>query len=404
MLHIHFGAGRLGLGLVAPFFQRPGSELFLLNRAVSGSKLTGNTALSSARRNELLLGHPEKFYVLEELKTPESVRHKVHYDAFFAYTDDDIVDCIQSILLMSKQKQAGIVVTASVLKASNYRPVLQALAILADLREQQQVGPLFLVACENTVDAQEVLQDADLCTMVTDTLRRHVTCVHALVDRMCVELEEDGREAHPAVLVRVEPYGSLKLEMSAGTDALIEMVEASRIEFSRHVAVEKQIKSWLLNGSHWLIALTAFEESQANRDLKLNEFLRQKPERTRFAASVMREMREGVAAILRADEQYAEFVREVDIDHYLEQASDAILKQFLSNDDPITRILARFQAPSPDFYTTIQAFSERFANRVDEPLSAYEADKGTPPAASMHGMHSLVRLIAAGQFINADAA
>ncbi len=43
MLHIHFGAGRLGLGLVAPFFQRPGSELHLLNRAVSGTNATGST-------------------------------------------------------------------------------------------------------------------------------------------------------------------------------------------------------------------------------------------------------------------------------------------------------------------------------------------------------------------------
>ena len=46
MLHIHFGAGRLGLGLVAPFFQKPGSELYLLNRATSGSNPTGSAGLS----------------------------------------------------------------------------------------------------------------------------------------------------------------------------------------------------------------------------------------------------------------------------------------------------------------------------------------------------------------------
>lgn len=54
MLHLHFGAGRLGLGLIAPAFRTSGSELHLLNRAVSGDKATGGTSLGSERRNALL--------------------------------------------------------------------------------------------------------------------------------------------------------------------------------------------------------------------------------------------------------------------------------------------------------------------------------------------------------------
>lgn len=54
MLHIHFGTGRLGLGLVAPFFQSEGSELYLLNRSSSAKNPTGSTALEPSRRNELL--------------------------------------------------------------------------------------------------------------------------------------------------------------------------------------------------------------------------------------------------------------------------------------------------------------------------------------------------------------
>src|SRR5437764_11391447 len=56
MLHIHFGAGRLGLGLPAPFFQKPGSELFLLNRAQSGANPTGSTQLAPERRGAVALG------------------------------------------------------------------------------------------------------------------------------------------------------------------------------------------------------------------------------------------------------------------------------------------------------------------------------------------------------------
>lgn len=403
-MHIHFGAGRLGLGLVAPFFQGPGSELYLLNRAVSGSKETGSTALTSQRRNELLQNNPEKFYVIRDPGTCASGRHVVRYDGFFAYDDDTVGDITRSILAKSTRKQAGVIVTASVLKACNYCAVLQALALLAEAREQGSIGPLFFVACENTLSAHDVFQDCDLIDLISGPARRHVTCVHALVDRMCVGLEEDRSGPHPTVLVRAEQYGSVKLELGPETEALMEKLAGTRVEFSRHVAVEKQVKSWLLNGSHWLIALAAFQESQGNRELKLNEFLRETPERERFASTVMKEMRDGVAAILRGRAQYTEFVRDIDPDQYLDGAARAIIDRFLTNEDPITRILARFQAPSPGSLTTIEAFSKRFSDRVDEPINAYEADKGVPPLAAMHSMRSLVRLIASGSFINAPRA
>lgn len=404
MLHIHFGTGRLGLGLVAPFFQTPGSELYLLNRSVSGSKATGSTAMTSERRNQLLQDQPEKSYIIQELGFGGDGRRVVHYDGFFTYDDENAERITKSIIDASKQKQQGVIVTASVLKVENYGAIVQALNVLAGMRKQGQLGPVFLVACENTVSANEVLAHPDLTGLISEEVLHQVVCVHALVDRMCVELEEDQQDGHPTVLVKVEQYGSLKLELSAEADELMELLDGSRIEFSRHVAVEKQIKSWLLNGSHWLIALAAYEESQGDRNLKLNEFLSEKPEREQFAASVLQEMREGVAAILRGQPQYAEFVGEVDIDDYLEQASKAILERFLTNEDPIVRILARFQAPSAESLTSIQAFSKRFGDRVDEPISAYEADRGSAPPAAMHSMHSLVRLIAAGSFINTTQA
>ncbi len=64
MMHLHFGTGRLGLGLVAPFLQKPGSELHLLNRAQAGDNTTGSTGLGAQRRNELLEKNPEKQYVI----------------------------------------------------------------------------------------------------------------------------------------------------------------------------------------------------------------------------------------------------------------------------------------------------------------------------------------------------
>ena len=401
MLHIHFGAGRLGLGLVVPFFQTAGSKTFILNRAVSGAKPTGDTALEPRRRNDLLLENPDRCYVIQEPGAQDAPRRVVHYDGFFEYGDDGVEEIVRLIVEHSTPQGNGVIVTASLLTAENYRPVLQALALLAGMNKNETLGRIFFVACENTFGANEVLDHPDLCSMLPAELRDHVNCVPALVDRVCVGLEEGHEGSHPIVLVHAEEYGSLKLELNPKTAELVEMLEGSQIEFTKNVAVEKQIKNWLLNGSHWLLALAAFQESGGDRELKLNHFLAESPERRRFAESVMAEMREGVSNILRREPEYAEFIRDVDPDVYLQGAAEAILKRFMSNEDPVTRILARFQAPTSKSPATVQAFSQRLADRVDEPITAYTEDKGVAPPAATQSIQSLVRLIASGTFINA---
>ena len=401
MLHLHFGAGRLGLGLIAPFFQTGNSELYILNRAVAGEKATGSTSLSSARRNELLRDHSERRYLIAPPGDQGGAPEPVRYDGFATYDDETATSVVREIVERSAAAASGVLVTASVLTAKNYVPILRTLDTLAALREQGELGPLFLVACENTLSAHEVMADANLADAITERVRREVVCVHALVDRMCVGLEEGLSDGLPTVLVRAEEYGSLKLELSDETLELQRILEGSRAEWSRHVETEKQIKGWLLNGSHWLIALAAFQETEGNRELRLNEYLHARPEREHFATEVMTEMRDGVGALLRSDQRFVDFVRDVDPDAYLDGAARAILRRFLATEDPITRILARFKTPSHDAMTTIEAFSKRFADRVDAPFIAYEAERGTPPAASTHSVQSLVRLLASGTFIDA---
>ena len=95
------------------------------------------------------------------------------------------------------------------------------------------------------------------------------------------------------------------------------------------------------------------------------------------------------------------FVAEVDPDVYLKGATDAILSRFLGNDDPMSRILARFQAPTPERPDTVEAFRQRFADRVDGPIAAYAETRGAPPPAATHSLESLARLIASETYINA---
>ena len=164
-----------------------------------------------------------------------------------------------------------------------------------------------------------------------------------------------------------------------------------------------QIKNWLLNGTHWLVALKAFQDTEADPGLKLNAYLTEDEAHAQFARDVMGEMRDGVASILRHKPDYEAFAREVDVDDYLEGAARAILARFAETDDPITRILARFQAPTSESYTSVVSFSKRFADRVDEPMRAFEAEHGTAPPAATHSVQSLLRLIASGSFIDAKS-
>lgn len=401
MLHIHFGTGRLGLGLVAPFLQTPESELFLLNRATSGKNPTGSTALDPSRRNELLKNNSRSVYSIGTPGEFESAREQVYYDGFFAYNDEDIDKIICQVLQKSQKKNRGVVVTASVLTLKNYEPVIHALNAICHAKHADgEIGDVYLVACENTVSAHEVFTHCDLVHKISEETRTHVRCVHALVDRVCVELEECNLHGEPEVMVRAEEYGALKLELCPNTEALPELLAGSRAEFSRHLDIEKDIKLWLLNGSHWLITLTAFQESNGDTELKLNDFINATENHTLYAAEVVTEMRDGIEALLRADPRYASFVQDVDLKAYLDRASASILERFKANADTIHRILARFRAPAPDEVTSVQNFIDRFLHKVEPPMLAYQAQKGTPPKSATQGIFNLFRLQASGTYVD----
>ncbi|MBD1821566.1 hypothetical protein H6F51_03450 [Cyanobacteria bacterium FACHB-DQ100] len=400
LIHLHFGAGRLGLGLIAPWFQKPGSKLYLFNRAVSGTNATGSTALDAVRRNELLRDHPQKSYLIQQPGESASNGVAVRYDGFFAYDEENPEAAVREIAGQIGP-ETSVIVTASVLKPENYRAVLRALDILSQKKQSEPdaMGRVFLIACENTLIASEVLEHECLQDLITPETRRHVTPVHALVDRMCVGLEEDDSHSHPTVLVRAEEYGVVKLELCPETEEMAELCRDSRIEWSRHVEVEKQIKSWQLNGAHWLIALHALDTHDNKTDFKLKEFFESSPENHQFTRDVMQEISEGIAILLRKDPTYADFVRDVDVEVYLAGNAASILRRFETTDDSITRILARFHTPTPDNYDTIQSFSKRFADRVDLPMKAHMSAKGATPATDT-GIKSLYHLISQGNFID----
>ena len=408
MLHIHFGAGRLGLGLVAPFFQTDSSELHLLNRATSGQRETRSTAIEPTRRNELLSTNPDRTYVVQAPKAPVDEIAAVRYDGYHLYADPREVGALVGKMVRdSSQVEHGVMVTASILKAASYSAVISALNTLCKIKERSGCpANVFLVACENTLSAHEVLNLDQIRPLVCAEAHRNLRCVDALVDRMCVSLEEHPGGVppalHPTVAARAERYGVLKLALSGGGDEdLVELCRGSKVQFSRYLDVEKQIKGWLLNGSHWLIALSAFEASHGDVGLQLNDFLNDGPHGC-FAREVLREMRDGIEILLRREPQYAEFVLNVDVGRYLDDAESAVMERFRTTEDSIARILARFRAPSCEDVTTIQSFTKRFLDRIDQPIAAYQREKGRPPAAASQGLFSLYHLLASGTFVEAS--
>ena len=404
MLHIHFGTGRLGLGLVAPVLRRSDASLVLLNRAVSSGSATGGTAVDPARRNALLQEHPHKTYVLVTPGGDGQVRERVTYEGFYTYGEDDVAGIVEQVLSQNDHARAGVVLTASVLTVEHYAPVVDALNALAQIKESapDRLGDLYLIACENMVSASEVLAYENFDRPPTEAARKHTRCVHALVDRVCVELEETEVDGVPTLAVKAEEYASLKLEHGEHTQGLTRLLEGTGASFSQHLAVEKDIKSWLLNGSHWLIALTAFQETDGDAEVKLNAWLAETADHHVFAEEIIEEMRDGIEALLRSDPQYAGFVENVDVTDYLNKAAAAILARFEANEDTIARILARFRAPTPEAVTTVEQFIGRFLSRIEDPIMAFERKHGAPPKSTTHSLFNLFRLQASGMYVDAN--
>ncbi len=403
MLHLHFGAGRLGLGLAAPFFRKPGSDLVLLNRMNSSPNPTGDAGLAPARKSELLKTNPWRIYAIK-CPTSGSLLEKVHYKEFHTYTDGDVERVIEQAASECAFEDTGAVVTASVVNAANYISVVQGLNCLTQILSRRGSSKkIFLIPCENTVSADDILK-ADLGNALTEEARQRVRGAQALVDRMCVSLHEyvdaDGPTPQPTLAVHAEEYGSLKLQLNGDTEELAELCAGNRVEFSKHLDVEKKIKNWLLNGTHWLIAIDAFKSTGGDSEVKLNEFLNSSPERKQFAIDVMTEMRDGIEVMLLNDPEYESFRADIVPGEYLDGAAKAILQRFFTTDDTLGRILARLRKPTPNDYTALQQFVQRFLSRVDPALKAYEQAKHKLPNAASHSKFSLDQLVASGTFVD----
>jgi hypothetical protein len=411
MLHLHFGCGKLGLGLVAPYLKTAESELFLLNRSAPSTVVmqAGDQSayaqahtLNSTKRNSLLQAGGGGFWVSNGSAT---ARTYVAYNGFSSYHDDDIVSVINRIVQCSQRSADGVIITASLVYIEHYAPIVLALQTLCKARDHDpdRIGEIYFIACENMFNANDVLAHPAYHALLSKTHERTICCVDAIVDRICSRLDIFVEEGQEHLFVCTEPYGKLTLELPKARPAFAASLSGSRVTFSQHLAAERDVKGWLLNGSHWLIALTAFRETNGNPDVKLNTFITESIMHRYYAGEIITEMRQGVEALLRADPTYAAFLHDTDITAYLDNAAASILMRFASNEDSIVRILRRFRAPSVDDVGAVQTFVDSLLQKIERPLHAYGTQYGAAPRASTEALMNVLRLQATATYPNPPA-
>src|SRR5262245_26668871 len=90
MLHIHFGAGRLGLGFSTWLFSKAGAECFVVNRSSHDDSSTPPDQISKRRRNELL--RRCIYAVSDSAMFDRSAQDPVEYvgfEAFIEYSENN---------------------------------------------------------------------------------------------------------------------------------------------------------------------------------------------------------------------------------------------------------------------------------------------------------------------------
>ena len=136
-----------------------------------------STGLSPARRNELLRDHPERHYFIQKPAGSDSDRQVVRYDRFFPFEQGEVAEIVRSIARESSGKEAGVVVTASILDAASYGPVVEALNALSRMKEEgddRSAGSTWSPA-RTPLTAHEVFEDERLRRPDRPEAREHVT-------------------------------------------------------------------------------------------------------------------------------------------------------------------------------------------------------------------------------------
>lgn len=189
MKHLHFGAGRLGLGLVATMAHEAGLTTIIYNRETTASKAKSGDEISPKRRNELLSQKPR--FVSSTLDPIKPNATKISFKEFRTYNSESSPDEFAQPLSTNEPW----LVTASLIAPEAYDFPAAVVAEAAKARMEMGIAaPIYLMAFEN-----EFKTDLFEAKVKEATERNHpeidqaalpVVGVNIMADRICTSLDE----------------------------------------------------------------------------------------------------------------------------------------------------------------------------------------------------------------------
>jgi mannitol-1-phosphate/altronate dehydrogenase len=374
--HVHFGAGKFGLGFVGWISNHLDLKLHLANRSY------GDTGALSAQNQ--LIAEQLTYQIEHSSDDLETVRVSEFLNFDSAPGRQRLVGLIASPETMMITTSLGLLP----------QPVVSIIQDGLIARAQAKAPPLFVLACENELKSAD-LQDAVEKGAPVNVISRAAHFVPCVVDRICREVTDDGHR----VVVHAERYGCLSLwnevDLSWFRDRLsaqARAVQAMRFERSAaHLEFADRKKKWLINGPHLLLAINAYYDHQ----IAFEEFVRQ----NRLVARNM--LQEFAAGCFHVCSQGSEPVMAPDaIRASIEEKVEEVLERLANFPDVTTRIMRRFVRPSGRNPISLQDFFRNMRYKVVQPARAYYEAEGEMPHRISDTFLKLIELIANDEFIS----
>lgn len=248
-VHVHFGGGKLGLGLIIPLTAK-NFRVKILNKDNIKNRAK-NEKLSSGIYS---ISHNEQSIRFDELIT------------FGNEFESDIVDKISA-------PEVRLVTTA--VGEPNLRIVAKNISKIIKNRNQKSINqPLIVIACENVRDNSATLREyvtKEISDADKKYMESHVYFCNCVVDRICYDIDADS--------ITLKVFVGEEHEWVIDTDAIrdknlkewfsqkmrnehIRLVNSDKLEF------EQDLKLWCFNGVHLILA--AYAKLWANKLGKAN--------------------------------------------------------------------------------------------------------------------------------------
>ncbi|MEY9470887.1 hypothetical protein ABH992_003286 [Bradyrhizobium yuanmingense] len=372
MRHVHFGAGKLGLGFAGSVAMEFGLDFIVANRGDAGS-----SALSE--RNQLLAQNSE--YTIKYYTGQPDV---VSVNRFLNWNHDPDRAALQQLI----SDVDTVLITTSL--DGNHKEIADIVQAGLLMRSANQGTPALVLAFENGISDQDLrnafMADASSEYLQTiDSCSRYIPCV---VDRVCnnVRLEESN------VLVDAERYGCLSLPVNA--KSLIEAVgiyPGPLVKFERDLEIARMKKIWLFNGPHLMLAINAHYE----RAFDFQEYVCANKGLT---TELLQEFALGCfQACLTRGALSPQQVNELDSD--LQATAQSTQKRFEQTPGLVSRIMKRFRQPTKEKPSWMEEFFSNMKYKVIEPAHAYRDRTGHMPRRISETLLRAVDLISDRRFI-----